>query len=258
MSILDSAAAIARARAQLGRPDGAGACLANVYKWFGSVPSTGPGAGRYDWAIKAWDYSTKRHWNDWQPPPGVAVLFGPVSAPRWRGDRNYPCGDIGLSIGGGYAIFTDSPTGNTGVMSIAARAAQIGRPYLGWIEDFLGHDTTTGRALAAADPTPAPVVVVLPPRILTPKVEPDMLYVRSTKSKQYYVIGETTVQAVSDVRARTYSAAVAGETNLFQPLSSGACSGLIDDARNRRKQANLPVLQAIETALSAEDAPEEN
>lgn len=256
--ILDSAAAITRARAQIGQPDGAGACLANVYKWFGSVQSIGPGAGRYDWAIKAWDYSTKRHWNDWYPPAGVAVLFGPISYPRWPGDRNYPCGDIGLSIGGGYAIFTDSPTGNTGVMSLAARAAQIGRPYLGWIEDFLGHDTTSGVAYAEAAAGPLPVIVVIPPRTLTPKVEPDMLYVRSTKSKQYYVIGETTVQAVTDVRARVYSNAVPGETNLFQTISSGACSALIDDARKRRKQANLPILEAIEDALKTEDAPEEN
>jgi hypothetical protein len=258
VSVLDSAAAIARARAQIGQPDGAGACLANVYKWFGSVQSVGPGAGRYDWAIKAWDYSTKRHWNDYLPPAGVAVLFGPVTAPRWPGDRNYPCGDIGLSIGGGYAIFTDSPNGNTGVMSIAARGSQIGRPYLGWIEDFLGHDTSTGAAFSAVVTTPAPVVVVLPPRILTPKVEADMLYVRSKKTGQYYVIGESTVQAVSAVQARTYSQAVPGETNLFQTLSSNACAGLIDDARKRRKQVNLPVLDAIETALAAEDKPEEN
>jgi hypothetical protein len=256
--ILDSASAVARATAQIGQPDGAGACLANVYKWFGSVQSTGPGSGHYDWAIKAWDYSTKRHWNDYTPPAGVAVLFGPVMYSRWPGDRNYPCGDIGLSIGGGYAIFTDSPTGNTGVMSIAARARQIGRPYLGWIEDFLGHDTTSGVAYSTPVVVAPPVVVVIPPRILTPKIEADMLYVRSTKTKQYYVIGETTYQDISAVRARSYSSAVPGETSLFQNLSSGAVSGLIDDVRARRKQSNLPVLKAIEDALKQEDAPDKD
>ncbi|MDT0211253.1 hypothetical protein [Curtobacterium sp. BRD11] len=168
--ILDSVAAVARARAQLNQPDGAGACLANVYKWFGSVQSIGPGAGQYDWAIKGWRFATKRHPGDWNPPAGVPVYYDAVGGARWSGDRNYPCGDIGLSIGGGYAIFTDSPTGNTGVMSLRSRAAQIGRPYLGWTEDFLGHGTTSGVAYAAAASGPMPVLVVIPHRHTTTPV----------------------------------------------------------------------------------------
>lgn len=106
-----------------------------------------------------------------------------------------------------------------------------------------------------APPEPeAPPVVKAP----DPKIEDDMLYVRSDKgNKQYYVIGETTVLAVSPARARVYAQAVRGEGNLFQTLTSGAVSALIADARTRRKQANLPVLAAIEEALTVEDKPEE-
>lgn len=105
----------------------------------------------------------------------------------------------------------------------------------------------------------APAEPVTPPEVKAPdlKIEDDMLYVRSDKSKQYYVIGETTVLAVSAARARVYAQAVRGEGNLFQTLTSGAVSALIADARTRREQANLPVLGAIETALAAEDKPEE-
>ena len=258
MSVLDSAAAVARATAQLGQPDGAGACLANVYKWFGSVPSIGPGAGHYDWAIKAWDYSSRKHWGDYAPPAGVAVIFGPVTAPRWYGDRNYPCGDIGLSIGGGFAIFTDSPTGNTGVMSIGARSSQIGRPYLGWIEDFLGHDTTAGLALEAPS-NPAPVVVDNIPTIPPTFPEADMIFVKSSKSKRFFIIGETTVQSTGSMKkAVLYSAAVPHTGDLFQVRPSSEVATLIADARARRKQANLPILDAIEDALKNEDQPEEN
>lgn len=102
----------------------------------------------------------------------------------------------------------------------------------------------------APAPTPAPAPAPIP------KKEHDMIYAKSEKSKQHYVIGETTVQAVSPVRARTYSAAIPGDGNLFQTLSSSACASLIDDARKRRVQAALPVLEAIESALRAEDKPE--
>lgn len=256
MSVLDSAAAVARATAQIGQPDGAGACLANVYKWFGSVPSIGPGSGQYDWAIKAWDFSDRRHPNDYAPPAGVAVLYGPVGAPRWAGDRNYPCGDIGLSIGGGLAIFTDSPTGNTGVMSIGARGAQIGRPYLGWVEDFLGHETSAGVAYATPGTTPTVVVENIP---ALPPVFPeaDMIFVKSNKSKRYYVIGETTVQTfISKAVATIYSRAVPHTGVLFQVRPSADVSTLVDHCRRRRDAANLPILSAIEDALKTEDKPE--
>lgn len=157
--ILDSAAAVARATAQIGGPDGAGMCLANVYRWFGSVQSIGPGAGHYGVAIAGWDYAPDKHVGDYSPPAGVPVFFDRVTAARWPGDHNMQAGDIGLSIGGGRAIFTDSPTGNTGVMTLRARAAQIGRRYLGWTGSFLGHETTAGNAFGK--PTPPAVIVTV-------------------------------------------------------------------------------------------------
>lgn len=157
--ILDSAAAVARATSQLGRPDGAGMCLANVYAWFGSVPSIGPGAGQYGVAIAGWDFAPDKHPGDYSPPAGVPVFFDRITAPRWPGDHNMQAGDIGLSIGGGRAIFTDSPTGNTGIMTLTARGAQIGRRYLGWTNSFLGHETTAGNAYGT--PTPPAVIVTV-------------------------------------------------------------------------------------------------
>ncbi|WIB25439.1 hypothetical protein [Curtobacterium sp. MCSS17_015] len=187
MSILDSVAAIRRATAQLGQPDGAGACLANVFKWFGSVQSIGPGAGDYDWAIKGWTYApaSDRHHDDYSPPAGVPVYYGPVSSPRWAGDRNYPCGDIGLSIGRtafareSMGIFTDSPTGNTGLMSISARARQIGRPYLGWTGTFLGHQTSAGNAYGKPVPPAVIVTVGKTPVKIDPTVGDRMYAIRN-------------------------------------------------------------------------------
>lgn len=167
--ILDSVAAVRRATLQLGQADGAGMCLANVYKWFGSVQSTGPGSGHYSVAIAGWDYAPQKHAGDATPPAGVPVYFDRLTAPRWAGDRNYAAGDVGLSIGGGRAIFTDSPTGNTGVMTIPARAAQIGRRYLGWTPTFLGHDTSAGNAYGK----PIPPAVVVTVGKTTVKIDPN-------------------------------------------------------------------------------------
>jgi hypothetical protein len=163
--ILDSAAAVARATAQLGKPDGAGQCLANVYRWFGSVQSIGPGSGHYDVAIAGWDYAPDKHPGDYSPPAGVPVYYDRVTAPRWPGDHNMAAGDVGLSAGPtafsreSMAFHTDSPTGNTGLMTIRARAAQIGRRYLGWTPSFLGHETTAGNAYGK--PTPPAVTVTV-------------------------------------------------------------------------------------------------
>lgn len=136
--VLSSEAAIRRALAQVGHADGSGACLANVYQWFGgpSWSSTGPGAGQFGRAIDAWNFAVYRHAGDWNPPPGVPVYFG-TDTPRT--DGNAPAGDVVLSIGGGRVVCTDSPSGGTGIMTIAARAQQVRRNYLGWAADFLGY-----------------------------------------------------------------------------------------------------------------------
>lgn len=141
--LLDSAQATGRAHNAIGTDDGAGACLANTYEWFGgpSWSSVGPGAGKFGRAIDAWDYAAKRHPDIMGAPAGVPVYFG-TDTPRT--DANAKAGDVGLSLGNGFGIFTDSPSGRPGVMSFAARAAQVRRNMLGWTEDFLGHDTSAG------------------------------------------------------------------------------------------------------------------
>lgn len=184
--VLDSEAAIKRALAQVGKADGAGACLANVYKWFGSVQSVGRGAGDYDWAIKGWNYSDYRHEGDWNPPPGVPVYFG--TKVTWRTDRNVPCGDVGLSIGGGRAIFTDGPSGNTEIMTLAARAKEIDRNYLGWTSDFLGHPVSGALSYiseATDGDKPEPPIVVVK---AAPKGQPRMYTIfRDAQTNKAYL-----------------------------------------------------------------------
>lgn len=232
--ILDSAAAVARASAQVGHPDGAGACLANVYKWFGSVQSIGPGSGHYDWAVKGWNYTpdAEKHPGDWNPPAGVPVYYGALGAPRWRGDVNFPCGDIGLSIGGGYGIFTDGPTGNTAVMSLRARGAQIGRGYLGSTDSFLGHETTAGNARRGA--LASPVHITNPPAPI--QEEPDMaagpVRAKSKATGFYYNVWEFTAEKFTKrISAVPYSRAAGGEP--YPELSSADIRKLLEHVKQR-------------------------
>lgn len=165
MSILDSAAAVLRARDAMGKPDGAGMCLANNYAWWGSVPSIGPGSGQFARAIDGWNFATKRHADIHTAPAGVPVWFGPSPT---RTDKNAGAGDVGLSLGNGFGIFTDSPNGTPGIMSFDARGYQIGRPALGWTEDFLGHDTTAGVQYAHSGTENPPVTITLDRKPIIP------------------------------------------------------------------------------------------
>lgn len=204
-------------------------CLANVYKWFGSVPSIGPGAGHYATAIAGWDYTpaSERHVGDYSPPAGVPVYFDRLSAPRWAGDRNYGAGDITLSIGPtafsreSMVIATDSPTGNTGIMSIRARAAQIGRRFLGWTSSFLGHQTTAGNAYGK----PVPPAVVVTVGHVAVKTDPngDRMYLLKNDAKgskffgTFYAIAPGWIRHEGDADTRenaelaTRAQAIAGD-----------------------------------------------
>jgi hypothetical protein len=159
-------------------------CLFNVFTWFGSVDSIGPGSGHYSVAIAGWDYTpeSERHTGDFNAPAGVPVYFDRLTRPRYTGDKNFAAGDVGLSVGNGYAIFTDSPTGNTGIMSIRARAAQIGRRYLGWTESFLGHQTSAGLAHKLTTP-PAVIVVVADVPIKLDPTTGDRMYAIRNNAK---------------------------------------------------------------------------
>lgn len=156
--VLDSTAALRRARAAIGTEDGLGRCLENVYQWYGSVESVGPGHGHYSIALAGWDYSPEKTYPIDLAPAGTPVWFG-VSPTRT--DRNKAAGDVGLSIGNGHGIFTDSYTGRPGIMSFADRAAQIRRPPLGFTTDFLGHPTSAGLAWLGTV-SARPVVALIP------------------------------------------------------------------------------------------------
>jgi GH25 family lysozyme M1 (1,4-beta-N-acetylmuramidase) len=146
MANIDAQAGLARARSH--STNTPGECLGFVYAAYGSVQSIGPGAGRYQYAIAGWNYATQKHPNDWNPPVGVPVYFG-VSPTRK--DKNKAAGDVGISMGGGIGWFTDVTTGRTGAMTLAARARQTARPYLGWTSDFLGHQLVNiGATLASS------------------------------------------------------------------------------------------------------------
>lgn len=136
MSTVDGAAAIAWMRRK--GTNVPGSCLNTVWQAYGSHNSIGPHAGNYPNAINGWEYAAKRHAGDTNPPAGVPVYFGPSAT---RTDSDAAAGDVVISLGGGRVIATDvGGAGHIGETTIAARAAQISRPYLGWTDDFLGYD----------------------------------------------------------------------------------------------------------------------
>lgn len=119
------------------------ACLYHTWEAYGFPNTVGKSPGRsFATAMDSYNYTTRRHAGDWNPPVGVPVWFG-VSPSRT--DINKYAGDVGISVGGGKAVFTDfADSGgvhNTyvGVMTLQDRAREIDRPYLGWTEDFGGN-----------------------------------------------------------------------------------------------------------------------
>lgn len=153
MATLDSAAFLVRARAAVGTvryPQGM--CLNFVWLMAGGIQSIPPALGRMDTAQHAWEAVEEkdRHHGDWNPPAGVACFFGPSPT---RTDRNKNAGDVVVSIGNGLCIATDSAGPVVGIMTLAARAKQIQRPYLGWSNTLGGHRFSA----AAAPVTPGAV-----------------------------------------------------------------------------------------------------
>jgi len=148
MGQIDALAGMRRMQAR--STNAVGMCLKTVYEAYGSRPSIGPGQGRFGVALAGWNYSTKKHPGDKNPPAGVPVYFG-VSPTRT--DKNKSAGDVAISLGGGRLIATDYPgAGRIGVTTIEARIRQTARPYLGWTGDFLGHDLVNIGATSGAAP----------------------------------------------------------------------------------------------------------
>jgi hypothetical protein len=108
-----------------------GYCLHYVwlaYKAHGAVSD----GKYYPTAYSAWEQGWGHHPGDWNPPPGVPVYFGQKPSSG--------AGDVVISMGGGRCAATDWPyNGVTNETTLAARQRQIGRPYLGWMDNILGY-----------------------------------------------------------------------------------------------------------------------
>lgn len=108
-----------------------GYCLHYVWQSYKAHGAVSDGK-YYPTAFSAWEQASGRHPGDWSPPPGVPVYFGPKPSSN--------AGDVVISMGGGRCAATDWPyNGVTNETTLAARQRQIGRPYLGWVDNILGY-----------------------------------------------------------------------------------------------------------------------
>ncbi len=124
-----------------------------------------------------------------------------------------------------------------------ATRAELALPFPDARERLIGKPKPSKPA-----PTPPPA----PKPKSRPKVVHDMIGIRSEKTGQARLIGELTVQDLSDAEARTFSKGVAGDGSFFQTMSSEDCKTHIRLVEARRAQANLPILQAITDAIAKE------
>lgn len=131
---IDGLATLARGTAKT--TNVVGGCL---YEWW-TLAGTPHNGHSYPTAWSAYLGATtdRSHGgNDYNPPAGVPVWFGPSPS---RSDRNKNAGDISWSAGGGLIRCTDGAgNGRMGTMTIAERARQTQRPYYGWTADFWGQ-----------------------------------------------------------------------------------------------------------------------
>lgn len=110
-----------------------GLCL--YYVWQAYKAHGAQANGTYGTAYAAWLGSPGQHPGDRNPPPGVPVYWGPRAGSS--------AGDVVISLGNGRVAATDWPhNGVIGETTIDARERQIGRPYLGWTDNILGHPIT--------------------------------------------------------------------------------------------------------------------
>lgn len=108
-----------------------GYCLMYVWQAYKAHGAVSDGK-YYPTAYSAWEQGWGHHPGDWNPPPGVPVYFGPKPSSS--------AGDVVISMGGGRCAATDWPyNGVTNETTLAARQRQIGRPYLGWMDNILGY-----------------------------------------------------------------------------------------------------------------------
>lgn len=124
MTYVDGVAALSVLRG-VTEPE-AGLCLAAVWEAYHAEGAQS--SVTYPTASSAFTASGGFHNGDYAPPAGYPVWFGT----RADGEDS---GDVGISVGNGNVV----AVWDLGVheVSIAARAAEINRPYLGWTENFM-------------------------------------------------------------------------------------------------------------------------
>jgi len=101
-----------------------GRCL--EYTWLAYKAHGATSSVTYPTALSAYNATGGRH-TDKNPPAGVPVWFGANSSSS--------AGDVGISAGGGMVSAVWYSGWHT--VSIDQRAAEVGRPYLGWTDRFM-------------------------------------------------------------------------------------------------------------------------
>lgn len=148
---IDGSAALGAAMGD--RENDPGYCLEQVWIWLGKPANPGYATAYAAYVATVAANPATLH-SDTEPPAGAVVWFG-VSPTRT--DKNRSAGDVTLSEGGGMLRATDYPVnGTVGNCTIAQRAAQTQRPYLGWTDSFCGVPITVGSAATSETPTAPP------------------------------------------------------------------------------------------------------
>jgi len=135
-----------------------GMCLRWSYFAVGIRPNLTPA----NIAMDAWTNAPAEHRHPIGPntlvPKDVPIILGPSPT---RTDSNKGAGDVypAAQTGRGYAtpgVMTDSPLRGAGYIgggTIAQRAAQTGRPVLGYLTHWLGYDITTAGMASIVTPS---------------------------------------------------------------------------------------------------------
>lgn len=226
---ISAAQAVANARAHIvSRQLPQGMCLNFVWRMFGSLNSTGYAAGTLSSAMTAWNGSKHKRGPEVPIPIGAPVYFG-VSPTRT--DRNKGAGDVTIHVGGGILACTDASGANTGYMTIAARAKQTQRPFIGHTLDFGGRDIDFGVTVI---PTNDGQEVVVPAR-----PQEDTLYFTSaTNGVGYGLLNGRLIGFRSAFDQELFMRLATNTRNQFLP-------GEIDTMNGYLAQANAETARAV-------------
>jgi hypothetical protein len=154
--------------------------------------------------MDAWNYGTANHPGNTVVPKDFPAYFGPSPT---RTDANRNAGDIVLSRGDGTFVCTDGAGGGViGIMTLAQRAAQISRPYLGWGSEQCGYNLTTNQTAIAGTKTGSV------------KDMGDLAFIKDAKSATIYLQNNATGKRVgiqSEYHVSLIERAIAGDSGML-------------------------------------------